>query len=172
MESSNLEINQLLNDLSSEDTEKQLRAVTISGQQKLSLMVPDIVKLMEDLTDPYHPTIRQLLETVIWALGEIGDPRAIPALIRNLDNVFYKIQDATMIALGKLGAEEAVEPIWEVVTNNSYPQFVQLVAVEALGCIANQAAKNHLQELVENPRLANLLKEKASKMLHSIQGFW
>ena len=172
MGNSNEEIDQLLLDLKSDAPEKQLRAIKTAGEQKISPAVPSLIEVVQGIIDPYQASVRQVLETAIWALGEIGDPRAIPALISNLENAFYKIQATTMAALGKLGAKEAVEPIWRAARNTSSPQFLQIAAIEALGSIADKAAKDHLQELIEDPQAARYLKEKATQMLHYIQGFW
>jgi HEAT repeat protein len=168
----NQQINQLLTELQGSDQERQLQAARFAGEQKIAPVVPVLIKLLESIIDPYETLPRQLMETTVWALGEIGDPQAIQPLIQVLNNPFYKIQANAVTALGQMEAEEAVEPLWQIVESTSAPQFVQLAAVEALGRIASQAAIAHLQELAENQEIPKMLQEKASQMLHYIQGFW
>lgn len=169
---SNEQILQLKSDLQNSDQQRQLQAVKVAGKQKISQLAPIIIELLEKIKDPYHPLPRQLLETSIWTLGEIGDPQAIPSLIKLLDNVFYKIQASAAIALASIGAEEAVGPIWQLIKDENTPQFVKISGIEALGKIGNQEARDCLRELVENVQYPQLLKDKASQMLHYIQGFW
>ncbi|MBI5788945.1 MAG: HEAT repeat domain-containing protein [Candidatus Schekmanbacteria bacterium] len=166
------QIAQLLTDLRSNVPEQQLAAVKTCGEQRIAQLFPDLVEVLQSIKDPYYSFPRQLMETTIWALGEIGDRKAVTYLITHIDNVFYKIQVAAMTALGKLEAEEAVEPIRQILNKDFYPQFVHLAAVEALGEIATPAAVAFLQELAKDKKHDTVIKEKAHQMLSYIQGFW
>jgi len=176
VESSDRDINQqisrLLTELQSSDQERQLQAVRLAGEEKIVQAVPGLIKLLESILDPYDSLPRQLMESTIWAMGEIGDPQSLQSLIHTLNNPFYKIQAKAVTALGQMEAEEAVEPLWQILESVSTPQFVQLAVVEALGRIASQVAVAHLQELAERQEIPKVLQERASQMLRSIQGFW
>lgn len=167
-------ISQLIEELQSEDQKKQLEAVQLAGKHRVNLAVPVIIELLNSLIDPYHSTQRQLIQTCLWALGEIGDPRAIPTLIDSLDNVFYKIQFAALVALGKLRAQSAVEPVWKLLSKqDEYPVFVQLTAIETLGKIANDSARKRLAELLSNPEWDNMqIKNKVAEMLNYAENLW
>ena len=154
------------------DSKEQLRAIKEAAAQKNARAVPELIKLIESIFDPYEPSTRQLLESAVRALGEIGDRRAIPTLMKQLHNAFYKIQAEAVKALGKIQAEEAVDSIRQITRNICAPDFLRLAAVEALGEIASKQAINHLQQLAEDDQIPSALQRKASQALHSIQGFW
>ena len=50
--------------------------------------------------------------TAVEELGELGDARAVEALIRTLEDECDDVRSAAADALGKLGDARAVEPHW------------------------------------------------------------
>jgi HEAT repeat protein len=52
------------------------------------------------------------------ALGDLGDPRAVPALIELLDKTDnHRIRNAVAFALGELGDQRALQPIARLLTD-------------------------------------------------------
>jgi HEAT repeat protein len=84
-------------------------------------------------------------------LGEKGDPRAIPVLIRALTAkpTASTARDHAAIALGKLKAREAVGPFIEIIKNDPDPLLVEKVASAAVA-IGDKRVVPALQELVAN----------------------
>ena len=86
------------------------------------------------------------------ALGEIGDPKATPVLIKLLkarDN-FTRVE--AMQALGQLRATEAVEPLIQVATDESVEPFLNRQAIEALGRIGDARAVPSLVRMLTKER--------------------
>jgi HEAT repeat protein len=106
----------------------------------------DVDTLVKALTDP---------ENRAWAaryLGDIGDPKTISPLIRLLSVRDFQARAAATIALGKLGAVEAVPALLACVDRG--PEDVMRAwAIDALGKIgSNQAAPRLIQELANPDR--------------------
>lgn len=70
-------------------------------------------------------------DVVIWALGEIGDPHALPALHRMLE-VFAQLE-ATCAALGKIGSIASLPRLLPVLAGADAPQ--RAAAAEAIARI-------------------------------------
>jgi HEAT repeat protein len=97
--------------------------------------------LIDGLKDP------ERRRTAAQWLGELGERKAIPALIRMLDahDPFARIEAAR--ALGVLEATEAVERLTEIATEDE-ELFVRRWAAEALGRIADPSSVHVLLGLL------------------------
>ncbi len=94
------------------------------------------------------------------ALGKIGDPAAIPALIRALGDPFDAVRMSACVALGDLKAVEAVPSLIDIVSGKSPPGRhlslfvpeevgeVQWMAAQALGRIGDKRALDPLMEVL------------------------
>ncbi len=60
--------------------------------------------------NPYDSTRHRLREEAEQALGELGDPSAVPGLIATLNHAPGHVKDGAARALGKLGDPRTVEP--------------------------------------------------------------
>ena len=84
---------------------------------------------------------RTMNKEIAIAMGEIGDPKAVPALLKLIkvkgDN--YTVI-AAIEALGELKAKEAVEPLSEVAGDEAIETFITKKAIMALGDIGDPAA--------------------------------
>ncbi len=109
--------------------------------------VPVLIEILKDRDG--HPKAKAEAALV---LGELGDPRAVPALVaaaqpdareRDVMDANRHIADA----LGALGAREAVPKLQELLTRSS-DGFTQVAAVDALGRIGDPAAVETLVSVV------------------------
>lgn len=78
------------------------------------------------------------------ALGDIGDPRAIPGLIRALDDPEGVVRFWALDALGKLKAEAAAEAIGKLLLDKR--QSIRDLAEEVLTQIGTPAARQVLKQ--------------------------
>ncbi len=76
---------------------------------------------------------------IIVLLGEIGDARAVNALIPELDDV---CRDSAISALGKIRDRRAVEPLIRLLEHQN--EGTRVLAIEALGAIGDKRAVNPL----------------------------
>lgn len=72
-----------------------------------------------------------------YALGDIGDPRAVEPLIAALKDKKWDVRRAAATALGKMGDSRAVEPLLAMLNNDREDQYIQKACVEALGKIGD-----------------------------------
>ncbi|HEX8823225.1 MAG TPA: HEAT repeat domain-containing protein [Archangium sp.] len=86
------------------------------------------------------------------ALGEIGDPKATPMLLKLLkarDN-FTRVE--AVEALGRMRVAEAVEPLIQLATDEGVEPFLNKKAIEALGRIGDARAVPSLVRMLTKER--------------------
>jgi hypothetical protein len=102
--------------------------------------------------------LRRFRVVAAWALGEIGDARALQPLIDCLKDEYHHIQRTAAWALGRIGDARAVKPLIEL------PIFAGKPAVTALQAILERSAKNvsvvDLQELAKLDKVTECVFEK------------
>jgi HEAT repeat protein len=94
----------------------------------------------------------QMNKELAGALGEIGDPKAVPVLLKLLkarDN-FTRVE--AMEALGRLRAPEAVEPLIQLASDEGVEPFLNKKAIEALGLIGDARAVPTLVRMLTKER--------------------
>ncbi|HET8540811.1 MAG TPA: HEAT repeat domain-containing protein [Anaeromyxobacter sp.] len=127
------------------------------GDRKLA--VPALVAIVKDAGT--HPRARA--EAAV-ALGEIGDPAAVPALVAAV-NPAASERDALELnrhvadALGALRAREAVPVLTQLTA--SPDGFTQVAAVDALGKIGDPAAVDTLVAVATGERVEPFTAKKA-----------
>ena len=127
------------------------------GERKLA--VPALVEILNDRGT--HPRARG--EAAV-ALGEIGDPAAIPALVAAIDPAATE-RDAVELnrhaadALGELRAREAVPALTRLTA--SPDGYTQVAAVDALGKIGDPAAVDTLVAIATGERIEPFTAKKA-----------
>jgi HEAT repeat protein len=141
--------------------DEKLQALTevrrAPGDRKAA--VPPLVEIVKDAGT--HPRARA--EAAV-ALGEIGDPAAIPALIAAV-NPAASERDAMELnrhvadALGELRAREAVPALTQL--TGSPDGFTQVAAVDALGKIGDPAAVDTLVAVATGERIEPFTAKKA-----------
>lgn len=152
---------EVIGQLGSEKWRERLWAVRLLGQRRTAEAVP---KLIEKLRDS-----RSYVQAAAsWALGEIRDPAAIPALIENFmgktyglmeedgaPHRFNRILAGAGIALAQFKLPEATEPIFEE-TAETIAKFkgdttTLYTRVECIGYIGGERAYKLLKDLWVNP---------------------
>lgn len=101
--------------------------------------------LIERLTSR-KVTIQQLS---IWALGEIGDSRAVEALIQQALTGNNDVQIEAIVALGKIGDVKAEEPLRALLSRELNPLARTELCI-SLGKIADPHSTQELENIVEN----------------------
>jgi HEAT repeat protein len=81
------------------------------------------------------------------ALGRLGDPRAIPYLVKRADDPEPMVRIGVLVALGRLHASEAQEVLIAGLTDPS--SVVRMAAVEALGRLGDPAVLPRLWEVLD-----------------------
>lgn len=75
-----------------------------------------------------------------YALGDIGDPRAVHPLTAALKDAYGDVRRAAATALGKIGDSRAVEPLLAMFNNDSEDPYIREVCAEALGKLGDVRA--------------------------------
>ena len=107
-----------------------------------------------------------------YALGEIRDAEAVPALIAALKSECNHMRRIAAHALGKIGDRRAVMPLIEVLRDGKQPHSVQASVIMSLGKIGDPGAKWILTNLNRSPR--NWLQQTtnvALQMINAKQSF-
>ncbi|PTL78992.1 HEAT repeat domain-containing protein [Vitiosangium sp. GDMCC 1.1324] len=86
------------------------------------------------------------------ALGEIGDPKAAPMLLKLLKarDTYTRIE--AVDALGRMHVREAVEPLMQMATDEGTEPFLNKKAIEALGRIGDARAVPVLMRMLTKER--------------------
>lgn len=82
----------------------------------------------------------QMNKELASALGEIGDPKSAPVLLKLLKARDSFTRIAAVEALGRMRIPEAVEPLLQLATDEGQEPFLNRKAIEALGRIGDPKA--------------------------------
>jgi HEAT repeat protein len=118
------------------------------------LKSPSSVQPLESAVDwgASGTAANQLNKEVAAALGEIGDSKAVPVLVRLLKSRDNYTRVAAMESLGRLRATEAVEPLIQLALDGGLEPFLNKKAIEALGEIGDARAVPALVRMLTNER--------------------
>jgi HEAT repeat protein len=105
----------------------------------------------------------QLHSKVIEALGNIGDTKAVPALIKRLQSSDNFSGKAVAIALGKIGDPRATEPLYKAMTT---VDFFQTDGAEALVQLGGADAVKYLNKAAGSENA--FIKQAVEKALGSL----
>ncbi|MDI9393949.1 MAG: HEAT repeat domain-containing protein [Euryarchaeota archaeon] len=132
----------LLNALKSEKGYVRVAAAMALGQKKEKAATDPLMKMLsQDYPLAGH--------SAVMALGELGDERAVNALMLELKNSKKDyIRSSTAVALGKIGSDEAVPYLTERLRDTKAP--VRSNAALALGRIGNEAAVEPLINILDS----------------------
>ena len=114
----------------------------------------------------------------IEILGEMKSIKAIPELIKYLNDTSRDLRRASTLALGTIGGSESINPLLET-SQRDVDAHVRRLAIEALGAIQAKEAYGPLTELMEVEKyydviekiVESLLKIDAGRFLSGITGY-
>ena len=124
----------------------RLEGVTKDASVRIDKMDLNTVLALLDNNNP------RVASAAAYALGEIRDPEAVPALVAALKSDRDHMRRIAAHALGKIGDSRAVMPLIEVLCDETQPVAVQASAVVALSKIGDPRAKRILTHLNQAPR--------------------
>jgi HEAT repeat protein len=101
--------------------------VVSSALQVLAAANRDVTSPLVDLLSAPQPDLRM---HAALALGKVGDPSAVPALVKALDDQDANVRFHAIEALGAVGSAEAVERLAEIARSGDF--FLSFPAVDAL----------------------------------------
>lgn len=121
-------------------------------------------KILEVASRPDYPYATR--KNAVKALGEIGDPRAVPALINILRELSQRttLQQEAMIALGNIGDRSAVTEIGRLLDRSlsSSGDELRMVAIQVLGQLGGTEAAEILLNALSYYDRAMLIAESRS----------
>jgi HEAT repeat protein len=115
---------------------------------------PDSVEPLGNAVDlgATDPASHQMNKELASALGEIGDPRAVPVLMKLLKARDNYTRIEAVEALGRMRVKEAVEPLMQLATDEGAEPFLNKKAIEALGRIGDARAVPALLRMLTKER--------------------
>jgi HEAT repeats/PBS lyase HEAT-like repeat len=108
----------------------------------------------------------RVASSAAYALGEIRDKKAVPALIKALGNDRDHMRRIAAHALGKIGDRRAVMPLIDVLINTEQPLAVQASVITSLGRIGDPEAIYILTFMNHHPQ--NWLRQTTNVALQKI----
>ncbi|MEN9217206.1 MAG: HEAT repeat domain-containing protein [Gloeomargarita sp. HHBFW_bins_162] len=145
--------------LQSPDLSQRYYAAWWLGRFRVQAAVPALIAALQDESDRTELGGYPLRRNAARALGQIGDPQAIPGLISCLRVADWQLRAAAATALGWLGATEAIPDLVGLLTavgepsalgTESLPQPYPAILL-ALGRLNAQSAVAEIQPFLEHP---------------------
>lgn len=137
-------LTRLTTDLRNGDADIAREAAVSLGGFRHELAVDALVEVLSSTDGYYHSVVRSAAAA---SLGQIGDRRALSALLSTVRDSMAEASAQAVRALADLGDERAVEALVNVVRNidGFYLPVVRLAAVHALAKFGTEAAREQLQ---------------------------
>ncbi len=135
---------EVLKDRLHNDSEYDVKAAAADaiGALKLTEAFPDLEAV-------YHGTEEWLLQfSIIAALGELGDPRALPLLATAMASTIELVQTAAIGAIGELGLPEGITLLRTAIADPDWQIRYRLA--QALGNIGGAEAQVLLVQLAQD----------------------
>ncbi|MEN9249159.1 MAG: HEAT repeat domain-containing protein [Gloeomargarita sp. GXS_bins_116] len=107
--------------LQSPDPSQRYYAAWWLGRFRVKEAVPALIAALQDESDRTALGGYPLRRNAARALGEIGDPRAVPGLIACLQVADFQLRAAAATALGLLGDPQAIPPLVALLQEQSVP---------------------------------------------------
>lgn len=145
--------------LASPDLSQRYYAAWWLGRFRVKEAVPALITALRDESDRTELGGYPLRRNAARALGQIGDPQAIPELIACLAVADFQLRAAAATALGLLGASEAIPDLVELLQNMGAPSALGTEALPqpfpaillALGRLNAQAVIPPIQTFLDHP---------------------
>ncbi len=145
--------------LQSPDASQRYYAAWWLGRFRVKEAVPALISALQDESDRTALGGYPLRRNAARALGQIGDPRAIPGLRACLQVADFQLRGAAATALGLLGAVQAIPDLLHLLTVTGVPSALGTEALPqpypaillALGRLNAQAAIPYVQPFLTHP---------------------
>jgi HEAT repeat protein len=95
---------------------------------------------------------RKLLASALWAAGELTEASFLPAVRRYLNDADAMVRRNAIIALGKLGQPEAIDPMVKLLLGGKDDAFAMARALGRLDGREREALVMHLSQLSRQER--------------------
>jgi len=95
-------VEKLVNSLGHPIPSTAVNAAWVLGRRREGSAVEPLIRVLETRDEP------GVMASAAEALGEIGDPRAVPVLTRLLEGSYLEVRLKAVEALGKIGTAEAL----------------------------------------------------------------
>ena len=140
------------------------RSISFLGSLKDPRALPILLSVLREREDSYFR------ETVIRAIGELGDKEAIEPLLRILvdDKEHLNSRVATARALKKFGDIKTVEPLLQILRNEKEHKELRIAAADALGAIKDKRPVELLIKILVDNNEDNWLRIAAASSLGNI----
>jgi HEAT repeat protein len=115
-----------------------------SDRAELERLVPEMIDTFQE-AERDDPRVRRYLAL---ALGNVGDPRAVPALLEALADDDPETRIYKIWALGSLGDERAVAPLLELAQHDD--PGIRKMVVYSLGTLRAEEARTTLHAALED----------------------
>lgn len=113
-------------------------AITALGKLKDASAVNDLLEIANDESDGWA-----VRKASVEALGEIRDTRAVDCLVNTLSDQYATVREASALALGKIGSNQATLPLLATLDTASL-WALRVAAANALGQIRDRRATSPL----------------------------
>ncbi|WAS06637.1 HEAT repeat domain-containing protein [Gloeomargaritales cyanobacterium VI4D9] len=145
--------------LQSPDVSQRYYAAWWLGRFRVQAAVPALLLALQDESDRTALGGYPLRRNAARALGQIGDPQAIPGLRACLQVADFQLRGAAATALGLLGAGQAIPDLVELLTATGVPSALGTEELPqpypaillALGRLNAQGAIPHIQPFLTHP---------------------
>lgn len=118
--------------------------------------VPKLISNIEKGVDP---------ATMIYVLGELRDPAAVPFLIKYIGDISDKDSldldrqtEQACIALGKIGEKVAVDPLVAIIKSPNTGRRGKAGALQALGMFGDNKGVSAVEDLIKSPNIPLVVK--------------
>lgn len=111
-------------------------------------VVEELIDLLKYENTRANGSQVQVRNVAAYALGEIGDIRAVGPLIEALEEKDLDLYSTVTIALAEIGDERAVEPLIEALKDDDW--YVRVSSARALGIIGDERAVEPLNEALKD----------------------
>ena len=111
-------------------------------------VVEELIDLLKYENNRANGSQVQVRTVAAYALGEIGDVRAVEPLIEALEEKDLDLYSTVTSALADIGDERAVEPLIEALKDDKW--YVRRCSVRALGIIGDERAVEPLIEALKD----------------------
>jgi len=144
-----------------EDQEARTSAATALGKLRNGVACKALIAELEKLPN----TDATLASYIVEALGEIGDPKAVPVIARAMDSDDFELQKIASWALTKLGGD-GIGALLRMAANRD--QLGRPYVIRALGTNSVESATQLLLQIVETPNEDKYVRCQAAEALGRI----